>query len=136
MSISYKLTSNFTNSGLLIIDDKSKRLYPQDKIRCPLGRLMIRSSGMTLKGNSITFCVISKFWIIFLNIEYEQRGATSFPLPYSIFSFDLPGTQIPFYQTSIPLIGDTLCLENKIEVLPQEGNRKEAWDLPGTKVEG
>lgn len=37
--------------------------------------------SITPKGNWVIFCVISKFGVLFLNMEFDQRGAANFPLP-------------------------------------------------------
>lgn len=122
ISIFCKLTSNFTMAGLLILNNKSKRLCPQGQNQMSLGKPCETCFSITLKGNWLIFCVISKFWILFLNMEFDLRGAANFSLQQNISN--CPAHTSHSTRLQFPLIGDTLGSENKTEGLPPETSMK------------
>lgn len=107
ISIFCKLTSNFTKPRLLI-SNKSKSLCPQGQNQMVLRKACETCFGITLNGSCLIFCVISKFWILFLsfiylfffwifflNMKFDQKDVANFLLPQEHLCF--PSTRIPFY---------------------------------------
>lgn len=89
----------------------------------------------TLEGNQLIFCAISRFWIIFLNTKWDQRGATSFAVPQITFS-RFPEHASRFTSLQFPSL-ETLR-DQKIDrgAASRKSHEEHGWALPGTEMGG